>query len=349
MKWKIVAVIAVVLIVTGIAAKLLIDRLFSFIFLTYVGDIEFNLEDIINTIPSDKGNRETGIQEKEAQDGETGDKGEDGEEGEGNKEEEVKIQDGELGYEGLEDAEAKDSKARDGKMGDKEARDDAMKNGTGNGEDGGIGDGEGKAIAAVDGGSGYKDRDENAASGESDGNKPDGNKPGSNGLDGNNPDNNDPGSSKPVTAPGEDHGDKAGKGSETETGNAGNGGSGKISAGGINDGINDGGEGNTAGEEDSTAGKNDAGDGQDAVINVTKEKIEEAEKKVSTGDKVKALDIILRKLKPSDLQILMGILKKGKLTQEDINTAKSIIKNRVTEEEKEVLKKLFYKYESLLE
>lgn len=85
------------------------------------------------------------------------------------------------------------------------------------------------------------------------------------------------------------------------------------------------------------------------TISVTKEKIEKVEKEVSTIDKLRALDIIFRKLKSSDIEILIGMLRKGKLTQDEINTAKSIIKERVTEEEKKVLKELFNKYEYLIE
>lgn len=38
-KWKIIPIIAVVLVITGIAAKIVIDKLFSFILMSYIGDI----------------------------------------------------------------------------------------------------------------------------------------------------------------------------------------------------------------------------------------------------------------------------------------------------------------------
>lgn len=85
------------------------------------------------------------------------------------------------------------------------------------------------------------------------------------------------------------------------------------------------------------------------VIEANKEKIQKAEKEVSTKDKFKALDIVLRKLQSVDIENLLGILKKGKLSKEDLDSVKKIFKERVTEEEKEVLKELFNKYEYLIE
>ena len=58
------------------------------------------------------------------------------------------------------------------------------------------------------------------------------------------------------------------------------------------------------------------------TIKINKEKIVKAEKEISTSDKLKALDIILKKLKSSDIEKLIGMLKKGKLSKEDINNAK---------------------------
>ena len=87
----------------------------------------------------------------------------------------------------------------------------------------------------------------------------------------------------------------------------------------------------------------------DNSIDVTKDKIAEAEKQVSTGDKLKAIAIIFGKLQPSEIETLMNLARKGKVTQEDINAAKNIIKQRVTEEEKEVLKELFNKYQYLID
>ena len=87
----------------------------------------------------------------------------------------------------------------------------------------------------------------------------------------------------------------------------------------------------------------------DNSIDVTKDKIAEAEKQVSTGDKLKAIGIIFGKLQPSEIETLMNLARKGKVTQEDINAAKNIIKQKVTEEEKEVLKELFNKYQYLID
>lgn len=86
----------------------------------------------------------------------------------------------------------------------------------------------------------------------------------------------------------------------------------------------------------------------DTGIQVTPEKVKEAEKEVSTEDKLKVLGIIFSKLEPSDISTLMGILRKGRITDEDINLAKEIIKDRVTPEEKEFLKNIFEKYKYLI-
>ena len=58
------------------------------------------------------------------------------------------------------------------------------------------------------------------------------------------------------------------------------------------------------------------------TIKINKEKIVKAEKEISTSDKLKALDIILKKLKSSDIEKLIGMLKKGNYRREDINNAK---------------------------
>jgi len=94
---------------------------------------------------------------------------------------------------------------------------------------------------------------------------------------------------------------------------------------------------------------NNKEDNDNGIIKVTDEKIVRAEKEISTSDKLKALDIILRKLKFSDIEKLIAVLKKGNLSKDDINSAKNIIKEQVTEEEKNVLKDLFNKYEYLVE
>lgn len=86
----------------------------------------------------------------------------------------------------------------------------------------------------------------------------------------------------------------------------------------------------------------------DNSIKVTPDKIKEAEKKVSTNDKAKALGILFSKLKPSDISILIDMARGGEVGDAELTRAKQIIKERVTEEEKEILKSLFNKYEYLL-
>ncbi|NMB96860.1 MAG: hypothetical protein GYA02_09670 [Clostridiaceae bacterium] len=86
----------------------------------------------------------------------------------------------------------------------------------------------------------------------------------------------------------------------------------------------------------------------DGSTEVTPDKVKEIEKKVSSKDKLKAVNIIMSKLDSSDISTLMSIAFGGDTTEEKIYKAKQIIREKVTEEEKDILKSLFYKYEHLL-
>lgn len=77
--------------------------------------------------------------------------------------------------------------------------------------------------------------------------------------------------------------------------------------------------------------------------------IKEAEKKVSTADKLRATQILLSKLSASDISILKSMITGGKVTDEEIGKAKQIIKEKVTEDEKEILKSMFNKYQYILD
>ena len=113
--------------------------------------------------------------------------------------------------------------------------------------------------------------------------------------------------------------------------------------------INDNGESKTASTSDnntspesSVSDENDENDDAADIIKV-------AEQKVSTTDKFKASQILLSKLKPSDISILKDMLIGGDVTDEELSRAKQIIKERVTEDEKEILKSMFNKYQSILD
>ncbi|HOJ10990.1 MAG TPA: hypothetical protein PK733_10415 [Clostridiales bacterium] len=135
------------------------------------------------------------------------------------------------------------------------------------------------------------------------------------------------------------------------TGNA----TGNIADGNSNNNGNKSGDNIVNGIDDShtVGGRNNSTDSQtsngNSSIIVTEDKIKEAEKQVSTGDKLKALQILLSKLEPSDIAILKNMLLGGKVTAEEMSKAKSIIKKRVTEEEKETLKEMYNKYNYLVE
>lgn len=88
---------------------------------------------------------------------------------------------------------------------------------------------------------------------------------------------------------------------------------------------------------------------EDEGIRVDSQRIETIEKSVSTKDKMDAAAILLSKLTPSDISILVNMVKDGRITDEDFNEAKALISDRITEQEKEFLKELFLKYNHLLD
>mgnify|MGYP005857578325 CR=1 FL=1 len=349
MKWKVIAIIAAVIVVTGIGAKLAIDRLFSLIFLSRVVDMGPDLKNVISTTLEDNGGALlfNGNDEPIAA---TGEEYEPATGGVPNADIDVektgvKTKYNDNGnYDGGQElsAEGKPVSGKENEEGNAAQYFQTKAEGIAAGND------EGKQEA--------QDRMGSTEGAEVNGNtrivesSSEGEIKGTDADDMN------------INIQDEEIQDKGAQDSEinSDTGNEeseGNSSSDGNTATEENTGSkvntatggNDGNEGNTDVER-NTAGEENAGsDGNAVAIDVTKEKIEEAEKKVSTVDKLKALDIIFRKLKASDLEILIGLLRKGKLTEDDINTAKSIIKERVTEEEKEVLKELFNKYEYLIE
>ena len=81
---------------------------------------------------------------------------------------------------------------------------------------------------------------------------------------------------------------------------------------------------------------------------VSKEKIQEIEKKVSASDKSQAMSIVLKSLKAEDYSELLGLAKDG-ITEEDKQRAIEILKERLTQEQKEQIKGLYGKYQHLLQ
>ncbi|NSW91327.1 MAG: hypothetical protein HPY74_11770 [Firmicutes bacterium] len=332
MKWKIIAIIIAVLLVIGIAGKFAIDRLFSLIFLSRVADIGLDLKSALSSTLADNGNilsinenegLTTGGDDKElSENGHNISENGNGEEKENipgkgiteNKDAVVQNNGEEREIQGEEEG-VGETEVKEEVQGEKETRekDESQKTGeevkAGNDEE--IKDIVKKDIVINDTNMSIQDK-------KVPGDTPENTmfeeaRDGTINLDNNTSDNNT---------------------SDNNTGDN-----------NTNDSSSDSTINNTGGNADK-----DNNNGEDPdTISVTKEKIEKAEKEVSTIDKLRALDIIFRKLKPSDIEILIGMLRKGKLTQDEINTAKSIIKERVTEEEKEVLKELFNKYEYLIE
>ena len=81
---------------------------------------------------------------------------------------------------------------------------------------------------------------------------------------------------------------------------------------------------------------------------VSKEKIQEIEKKVSASDKSQAMSIVLKSLKAEDYSELLGLAKDG-ITEADKQRAIEILKERLTQEQKEQIKGLYGKYQHLLQ
>jgi|GEM_PF-1067344 len=79
------------------------------------------------------------------------------------------------------------------------------------------------------------------------------------------------------------------------------------------------------------------------TVIITPKKINEVQKKVSVSDKAKALEIVLTSLKPGDVAALKDMAKGG-ITGTEMARARKILESRVTKEEKDKLKQLFYKY-----
>ncbi|MCR4435353.1 MAG: hypothetical protein QHH06_08435 [Clostridiales bacterium] len=101
-----------------------------------------------------------------------------------------------------------------------------------------------------------------------------------------------------------------------------------------------------AGSGDGPSGQGNAAGGK-RTVTVTKDRIQELEKKVSAVDKARVMAIVSARLKPSDIAMLQGSFE-GEVNLSKIGLAKELLKNRVTKEEKEELKRIFYKYIALL-
>lgn len=84
-------------------------------------------------------------------------------------------------------------------------------------------------------------------------------------------------------------------------------------------------------------------DKTDAVISVTKEKLEEVKDSVAPTDKMSAAKLVLNKLSQSDISNLTK-LAAGGITPEEKEEVKAIVYSRFTPEEIEEIKALYIKY-----
>ncbi|MBZ4647642.1 MAG: hypothetical protein JG777_3131 [Clostridia bacterium] len=80
---------------------------------------------------------------------------------------------------------------------------------------------------------------------------------------------------------------------------------------------------------------------------VDEKKINEIEKKVSLGDKTKALSIVVGSVTRDDISRLYQLAKSG-VTEAEKQEAMAILRQRLTPEKKNELKALYEKYEHLL-
>jgi len=97
---------------------------------------------------------------------------------------------------------------------------------------------------------------------------------------------------------------------------------------------------------DTNTGKDTKDNGE---IVITTDKVKEVEKQVSKEDKNKALSILLSKLGPSDFKRLFDIAFSKSTIDEKISQAKQVLRDKITEDDKETLKFLFNKYEHLVD
>lgn len=93
----------------------------------------------------------------------------------------------------------------------------------------------------------------------------------------------------------------------------------------------------------SREGKNDIIENKD-IIN---QKTENKAIKIDNSDKNRIMQLILKKLSREDISFLLSLLKDG-LTEEEKEKAKFIAYNKFSAEEIEEIKKLYYKYKHLL-
>ncbi|HHV96823.1 MAG TPA: hypothetical protein GXX37_10200 [Clostridiaceae bacterium] len=134
-----------------------------------------------------------------------------------------------------------------------------------------------------------------------------------------------------------------------------------------NDSFNDNFENNNANEDNSETIKDD-GDAEkntgtkdtkeksddkdkndDDEITITPEKMKKVEKNVSPSDKNKVLGIVFSRLSSSDIKQLLEIAVSKSTVDEKISKAKQVLRDKITEEDKETLKFLYNKYEHLVD
>lgn len=98
----------------------------------------------------------------------------------------------------------------------------------------------------------------------------------------------------------------------------------------------------------SAKGQNTDNTSSRTDIIVDEKKIKEIEKKVSLVDKTKALSILLKSLSAEDMGTLYQLARDG-ITDADKREAISLLSEKLTPEQKQAIKDLYYKYEGLLE
>jgi hypothetical protein len=82
---------------------------------------------------------------------------------------------------------------------------------------------------------------------------------------------------------------------------------------------------------------------EDKIKRINKENISDVQKKITFSDRMKIANMILNKLKPSDIDRLKNMMEGG-ITDEKKEEVRKLIYERFTEEEIQEIKKLFYKY-----
>lgn len=103
------------------------------------------------------------------------------------------------------------------------------------------------------------------------------------------------------------------------------------------------GKGGQTGQRNKAGSSNGTAAAPGEKVTVTKDKAREVVDKISPKDRAIAEGIIRSKLSLGDIAMIQGLVSGGK-TQE----AKEVLKSRITVQEKETLKSLFYRYQWVL-